>query len=413
MLRPSIPNSEKSYLENCKPQQLLGIFGSCMKTGPKGNQYGLLPDAWGILFSNMYLSPVELVDDMRSRKHQLGGENEHLLRQFIKADCASRGTFVLNVIKKGGMIDRSALMMIADLGDLAGLERDGTTAIHLLVTACDRRVRPELIRRLGSRLLSSLYDRNGMPVLLSIFELSDVCIHDLDAITQVFSDDDLRKVLAKNRMGKNALEIFTEISQSIEGKATRDRNTFSVNHAVKNTNTVNVVRQQINSPVQHEGPSAPGVKTVIGKNPEPGKSTITHTPHPSGPVIPDSPKKPGKLQKIMIVDDDQIVRHLLQLRLKILGYDLFIVTENGEEAMKLAQKTKPDIVFMDIAMPGKIDGIAAAREIKKIHPGSRIVFLTGYSDPELIDRAKDIRPDGYILKPFTETDLRVTLELMQ
>jgi len=410
MIRPPVPNRETSFLENCKPQQLLGLFESCLKAGPKGNAYGLLPDAWGILFSDRYLSPAELVDGMRSGTNRLGEGDEQMLRRFIKEDCANGGKFVLDVIKKGGMIDRAALIMIADPVDLAGVEHDGTTALHLLAVACDKSVRPELIRRIGSRLLSGLFDRNGMPVLFSIFGLGDLGIHDLEAITEVFSHDGLRKVMAKNRMGKNALEILTEIFPSIKGKPARDRNAFSVTHAVKNTNMENVVRQQTSSPLQSESVAAPRVEAVPGKDTASETRTKTPVPGRSGPVMP---RNQGRAPKIMIVDDDPIIRHLLQLRLKILGYDHPIPAGDGEEAVKLVLETRPDIVFMDISMPGTIDGITAAREIRKAQPDTRIVFISGYSDPALIERARDIHPDGYILKPFTETDLRVILELIR
>jgi CheY-like chemotaxis protein len=114
--------------------------------------------------------------------------------------------------------------------------------------------------------------------------------------------------------------------------------------------------------------------------------------------------------KILIVDDDEIIRGLLKVRLQMLGYTLCTMAENGEEAVKLARATQPDFVFMDISMPGEIDGIAAAQEIRG-HMKTRIIFLSAYSEKEILDRAREIRPDGYILKPFTDTDLRVILEL--
>jgi len=412
MIRPPIPNSERYLLETSKPQQLLGIFEACMKTGPKGTEYGKLPDIWEILFSTIYSSPVELVDEMRSGKHSLGEDNEHRLNQFIKADCVSGGKFVLNVIKKGGKIETSTLIMIADLNDLARITREDTTAIHMLVNACDNRVRPELIKKLGKRLLSTLYDCNGIPVLFSIFGQSELCVEDLDAITQVFSNEELMNVMTKNRMGKNALELFTERSQSMDVKASRERNTFTVTPAVKDTDIKLVVKSQINPAIQSERVNTPHREIPANIKAESAKITLTNTPGLSGSLRSDSADNPGKLLKIMIVDDDQIIRHLLQLRLKILGYNLLFIAENGEDAVKRHREIKPDIIFMDIRMPGKIDGIDAAREIKKTHSDAQIIFLTAHNDPEIINRAKDINPAGYIHKPFTETDLRVILQLI-
>lgn len=115
-------------------------------------------------------------------------------------------------------------------------------------------------------------------------------------------------------------------------------------------------------------------------------------------------------KKVLIVDDDPQIRDLLQLRLRILGYQVCGIAGTGEEAVKLARESQPDIVLMDIRMPGTTDGITAAREIKA-HSDTRIIFLWGFSDQETIDRMKEIHPDGYILKPFTDTDIRVALEL--
>jgi len=117
-------------------------------------------------------------------------------------------------------------------------------------------------------------------------------------------------------------------------------------------------------------------------------------------------------KKVLIVDDDPQIRDLLQLRLKILGYDICGMAGTGEDGVKLAKETKPDIVLMDIRMPGEKDGIAAAHEIRTLLD-ARIIFLWGFSDQETIDRMKSIHPDGYILKPFTDTDIRVALGLAE
>ena len=208
-------------------------YSSLPEDGFPADEHGQLPDVWGTLFSRMYLSPVELVEAMQGGEHRLGIESERMLTEFIKADCAGGGAFVLAVIKQGGMIDRSALIMIADLSDLASVEDDGTTALHRLMSACDPRVRPALITRAGSGLLSGVYDRNGLPLLMSIFGLADLCTADLDAITAVFSKDELRQVMCRNGMGRSALEVFIEVSAMLEGTSSPERNTFYTARAVR------------------------------------------------------------------------------------------------------------------------------------------------------------------------------------
>ncbi len=408
MIRAPVPNAKISMLENCDSQQLLKIFESSMKTGSNSTKYGSLSEIWGALFSQLFLSPMELIDEMQSGEHRFGEETESMLREYINADCKRGGAFVLDVIQKGGMIDRSALMMMADPEDLAGIVHEGTTALHLLVNACDKRMRPTLIKRVGRRLLSSVYDRNGIPVLMSIFALSDLCRYDLDAITEVFSKDDLKKVMAKTRMGKSAFDVFTEISASVK-TVPRERNTFSAAQVVKTMSMGRGGSSQIDTPLQTDRGTLPRVKAATDKKVELDKGSITNTSERDKPAISKSPKDSGKMMKIMIVDDDDIIRHLLKLRLEMLGCEVCAMAETGEAAVNLAGETKPDIVFMDINMPGRMDGINAAREIKT-HSDPRLVFVTAYSEEEILVRARELHPDGYILKPFSDQDLRVALE---
>jgi hypothetical protein len=224
MLRTPLPNADLERLENCGPEELLGFFESCLKTGSKRSTFVPLPDAWGKLFSDLFLSAEEMVDEIEKGEHRLSDENEQMLRAFIRADCLSGGSFVLEVIKSGGKIDRAALILIAELEDLACIEHNGMTAIHLLVGACDKRVRPALIRRAGKRLLSLVYDRRGLPVIFLIFSLCDLDIEDLDAIASVFSRDELREIMSKNRSGNNALDVFTNVSASMKRYPRMERN---------------------------------------------------------------------------------------------------------------------------------------------------------------------------------------------
>jgi CheY-like chemotaxis protein len=117
-------------------------------------------------------------------------------------------------------------------------------------------------------------------------------------------------------------------------------------------------------------------------------------------------------KKVLIAEDDDIIRSLLRMRLTGLGYEVCAMATNGGEAIKLARETKPDFVIMDISMPGETDGITAAEEIKE-HSDSRIIFLTAYSADEVLDRIKLIKPVWFIPKPFSDNDLRVALELVK
>jgi hypothetical protein len=235
MFRTPIPNEHIARLENYGPDQLVGLFGASRTSGSRVIDYGQLSDAWGMLFSGLYLSGGELIDEMQRGEHRIKEEDEHMLREFIRGDSRSGGLFVLKVIKKGGSIDRAALLMIADLEDLTGIEYNGTTAIHLLADACDKGIRPVLIQKAGKKLLSAAYDQRGIPVIYTIFALGDVCMSDLNAIAAVFSKDELKEVMCRNRTGKDALTVFSEITLSLKSHASLDRHMFFKASAAKDT----------------------------------------------------------------------------------------------------------------------------------------------------------------------------------
>jgi hypothetical protein len=284
MFRTPIPNAELSTLENLGTAQLLGFFESCLKTGSRVGDYGRLSDAWGTLFSGLYLSGEELIEEMQRGEHRLGAKDERMLREFVSADCRNGGLFVLNVIKKGGTIDRAALIMIADLGDLAGIEHNGTTAIHLLADACDKGLRPALIRKAGNRLLSCVYDRRGIPVIFTIFALGDLCLYDLEAITKVFSEDELKKIMCRTRTGKNALTVFTEIALSLKSHAPLDRHMFFKSTAVKDTDTDRKTGMQIKSqPLSRTSPPTQAAGCKKADNNKEMKADVPDSPESMSP----------------------------------------------------------------------------------------------------------------------------------
>ncbi|MDO9549798.1 MAG: hypothetical protein Q7J03_02380 [Methanoregula sp.] len=284
-------------MENLSSEQILTLFEACLKTGSNRNIYSQLPDAWGTLFSEMYLSAEDLVDEMKSGKHKIGEKKESMLREFIRADCASGGAFVKTVIKKGGKIDRAALIMIADLECFGGVEVNGTTAIHQLTDACDKGVRPALIEKAGNKLLSRVYDTRGLPVLFLLFGLTDISTYDLDAIAKVFSKEDLRKIMNSNRTGKDAFTVFTEVSNSLKCHAPRERNKFFVSHAVKSTNMESDLRMQVSSHDQQAGMSGTHVPAAQRKNVEPDDVSTTSASDQYESLMYDSIDDIGKILK--------------------------------------------------------------------------------------------------------------------
>lgn len=113
---------------------------------------------------------------------------------------------------------------------------------------------------------------------------------------------------------------------------------------------------------------------------------------------------------VLIVDDDPIFRLDLRDLLRTMGY--LVVGEAGEaqRAIALARKLRPDLVIMDIRLPGEMDGIAAA-EILTAEQIAAVLLLTGFSDVDLAQRAAEAGATGYLLKPLTEDILRPAVHI--
>lgn len=113
--------------------------------------------------------------------------------------------------------------------------------------------------------------------------------------------------------------------------------------------------------------------------------------------------------RVLIADDDPIIRLDLKQMLENLGYDVVAEAGDGQEAIDLARDTRPDVCVLDVKMP-VIDGIDAATAIAEdsIAPA---ILLTAYSDKELIDRATSAGVFGYLVKPFKPSDLPPAIEV--
>jgi two-component system cell cycle sensor histidine kinase/response regulator CckA len=114
--------------------------------------------------------------------------------------------------------------------------------------------------------------------------------------------------------------------------------------------------------------------------------------------------------RILVVEDERIVARDIQYRLTEMGHTVVNVSRGAEEAVQLADELHPDLVLMDIRLNGRVDGIAAAQEIRtRLH--LPVVFLTAYADEDTLHRARVTEPFGYVLKPFDERELRTVIEM--
>jgi CheY-like chemotaxis protein/DNA-directed RNA polymerase subunit L len=116
------------------------------------------------------------------------------------------------------------------------------------------------------------------------------------------------------------------------------------------------------------------------------------------------------MSKILVVDDEAIIILQLEKRLSSMGYSIAGMAASGEDAVDMARRLHPDLVLMDIVMPGDMNGIEAAKIITT-ELDIPVVFVTSYADDAIIAQAKSVRPYGYIVKPFNELEIKAAIEV--
>jgi two-component system, response regulator PdtaR len=122
-----------------------------------------------------------------------------------------------------------------------------------------------------------------------------------------------------------------------------------------------------------------------------------------------SPSADPRSRRVVIADDEALIRMDLKEMLQEEGYDVVGEAADGEEACRLAQELRPDLVVLDVKMP-VLDGISAASRIT----GARlapVLVLTAFSQRELVERARDAGAMAYLVKPFTAADLVPAIEM--
>ena len=125
--------------------------------------------------------------------------------------------------------------------------------------------------------------------------------------------------------------------------------------------------------------------------------------------VNESPQKPVSAHRVVIAEDEALIRMDLAEMLGEEGYDVVGQAADGERALALAEELRPDLVICDVKMP-KLDGIAAAARIaaQRIAP---VVILTAFSQRELVERAREAGAMAYLVKPFTRSDLVPAIEM--
>ena len=113
--------------------------------------------------------------------------------------------------------------------------------------------------------------------------------------------------------------------------------------------------------------------------------------------------------KILVAEDDRIVSMDIQRVLESFGYQVPFVVSTGEDIIRISQKHHPDLILMDVSLQGEIDGIKAASLVKDLN--IPVIFLTAHKNRSFMERAKKADPYGYVLKPFDEQELRLTIDM--
>jgi two-component system, response regulator PdtaR len=113
---------------------------------------------------------------------------------------------------------------------------------------------------------------------------------------------------------------------------------------------------------------------------------------------------------VLIVEDDHFQAQLLKMMLTNLNFTVLAVTKTGEEAVDLASKLNPGIIFMDIALAGNMDGIESVKRITENSIIAKIIYVTSNSDSTHKKRAEAIGFDDFLVKPISKKTLVESLE---
>lgn len=115
-------------------------------------------------------------------------------------------------------------------------------------------------------------------------------------------------------------------------------------------------------------------------------------------------------KKLLIVEDEGVTALEIQNKVEEWGYSVVGTVSSGEEAITVALDKRPDLILMDIVLKEKVNGIEASNSIKNSFDVP-IIYLTAYGDEKIIEEAKITFPQAYLLKPFDDKELKLTIEM--
>ncbi len=115
------------------------------------------------------------------------------------------------------------------------------------------------------------------------------------------------------------------------------------------------------------------------------------------------------VKRIAVVEDEGIVAMDISKCLTSLGYEVSFVSDSGEKTIEMLNEHGADMILMDVELKGKINGLETARKIKE-NSDIPVVFLTAFEDEATLKRIGDLSSAGYLVKPFEDEQLKMTIE---
>ena len=119
--------------------------------------------------------------------------------------------------------------------------------------------------------------------------------------------------------------------------------------------------------------------------------------------------KDNKALRVMIADDEAVIRMGLKALVLSLGHEVIGTAANGQDALEKTKRLKPDLLLLDIKMPG-LDGLTVAETLTSEMP-LPVIMLTAYTEKSLIERAASVAVMGYLVKPIYESKLGPMIEI--
>lgn len=114
--------------------------------------------------------------------------------------------------------------------------------------------------------------------------------------------------------------------------------------------------------------------------------------------------------KILVVEDEILLSQDIEIRLSQMGYRVTGTAQSVEKALEVLELQQPDLAILDIMLKGEKDGIELGRIINENY-GIPFIFLSSHADKHLVERAKEVLPYAYMLKPFNDREIQIAIEL--